>query len=82
MGVICELPNRFKKKGFIVLLDKALYRLRNSPILWYKTFYATFKKVGFFRLEEEPCLFYNKKRIVYLIIYVDNFLLIYLKNYE
>jgi len=38
--------------------------------------------VGFFRLKEEPCLFYNKERITYLIVYVDNFLLIYPKNYK
>jgi len=32
-GVVYELPNGFKKEGFIVLLDKALYRLRDFPIL-------------------------------------------------
>ena len=38
--------------------------------------------MGFFRLKEEPYLFYNKKRIAYLVVYVNNFLLIYPKSYE
>jgi len=66
----------------VVLLDRALYGLRDSPVLWYKTFCITLKKVGFFRLEKEPCLFYNKERIAYLVVYVDDFLLIYPKSHE
>ena len=38
--------------------------------------------MGFFQLEEEPCLFYNKKRIVYLVVYVNDFLLIYPKSHK
>jgi len=66
----------------VALLDRALYGLRDSPVLWYKTFCAMLEKVGFFRLEEEPCLFYNKERIAYLVVYVDDFLLIYPKSHE
>ena len=38
--------------------------------------------MGFFRLKEKPYLFYNKKHIVYLVVYINNFLLIYPKSYK
>jgi hypothetical protein len=34
--VTCHLPDGFKIKGIVVELQRALYRLVDSPTLWYK----------------------------------------------
>ncbi len=58
--VIYFIPNRFKIPKKVYKLDKVLYRLRDSPVLWYNDFLAILKKLGLVGYTEEPCLFINK----------------------
>ncbi len=52
--------NRFKIPGKVYKLDKALYELRDLPVLWYNDFLTILKKLGLVGCIEEPCLFINK----------------------
>jgi hypothetical protein len=45
--VFMKFSPGFEKPGKVIRLQKALYRLRQSPILWQKEFTRTFRKIGF-----------------------------------
>ena len=45
--VYMRLPPGFKKPGKVLLLNKALYRLRRSPLLWQKKLTDVFTNLGF-----------------------------------
>jgi hypothetical protein len=72
--VVCELPEGYEEDGMVVELERALYGLRDSPVLWYREFSAALRALGMECSGEEPCLFYNKERTVYVLFYVDDYL--------
>ena len=80
--VICDLPDGFKKPGICVKLNRALYGLRDSPLLWYEEFASTLRSHGFVATKEEPCLFTTQDRKVLILFYVDDILLLYHKACE
>ena len=54
-------------------LRKWLYGLRGSPAAWQSHFaYILMEEVGFDRCDFEPCLFYNPRLQVYILIHVDD----------
>jgi hypothetical protein len=79
-SVLCELPDGFGKPGKCVRLKRALYGLRDSPILWYKEFSSTLCSAGMIPSKEEPCLFVDKLRKVIVLFYVDDILIMYHKD--
>ena len=53
--VFCRLPDRYKEvleqpkgltSGFVAELDKALYRLRSSPLMWYNELVTQLEAAG------------------------------------
>lgn len=80
--VICDLPDGFKLSGKSVKLNRALYGLRDSPLLWYEELSRTLKKAGLTASKEEPCLYFSSDRKILLLFYVDDILLIYSKDRE
>lgn len=80
--VTTYLPEGFKQPNKVMLLKRALYGLKDSPLLWYKEFSNTLRRFGMISSAEEPCLFYNKARTVFLIFYVDDFIIAFDKQYE
>ncbi|KAI1689517.1 RVT-2 domain containing protein [Pyrenophora tritici-repentis] len=80
--VFCQLPDGFKKPGMCVRLNRALYGLRDSPLLWYEEFSGSLRKAGLECSKEEPCLFLDKDRKFLLLFYVDDILLMFRKEFE
>jgi hypothetical protein len=80
--VICELPDGFKKEGMCVRLNRALYGLRDSPLLWYEEFAGTLRSLGLSSAKEEPCLFFDQDKKVLVLFYVDDILLLFHKDHE
>jgi hypothetical protein len=80
--VVCELPDRFRKEGKCVRLNRALYGLRDSPLLWYEEFSGLLKSLGLTSAKEEPCLFYDQERKILVLFYVDDILLMYHKDHN
>lgn len=78
--VICDLPEGYRQAGKCVKLNRALYGLKDSPLLWYEEFSSTLKKAGLFASAEEPCLFFSRERRILLIFYVDDILVFYHKQ--
>jgi hypothetical protein len=80
--VVCELPDGFRKEGKCVRLNRALYGLRDSPLLWYEEFSGSLKSLGLTSAKEEPCLFYDQERKILVLFYVDDILLMYHKDHD
>ena len=68
--VYIKCPDGFTIKGKCLLLHRALYGLRRSPLLWYGDLTTTLKKEGLKPVAEEPCLYHNDWLIVFF--YIDN----------
>lgn len=81
--IYVQLPRGYVELGFltpgedstmVAELDKALYGLRESPLLWYNEFSQALKQAGINRTDEEPCVFTDGKILV--LVYVDDILIL------
>ncbi|OHW95249.1 reverse transcriptase domain protein [Colletotrichum incanum] len=79
--IVCYLPDGFKISGKVVELRRALYGLRDAPLLWYREFSGTLRRLGMEPTAEDPCLFQTPDKKVLLIFYVDDILVLYHKNH-
>ncbi|KAK4060469.1 hypothetical protein Purlil1_14295 [Purpureocillium lilacinum] len=77
--VYVQLPKGYVDLGFlkpgetptmVAELEKALYGLRESPLLWYNEVSQALKEAGIDRTDEEPCVFTNGKILV--LVYVND----------
>jgi hypothetical protein len=53
--IYMRMPHGYQKPGTILRVNKALYGLRISPLLWQKEFTSTLKTLGFQSVLHEPC---------------------------
>ena len=67
-------PGLDTPEGFVWLLCKALYGLRESPLYWFLTIRPVMEKLGFEVLFSDLCLFRHKDTGALVIIYVDDLL--------
>ncbi len=84
-----KLPDNYKKllrfpkgstDGMAIELEKALYNLRESSLLWYNEFVSAFKTVGLDKVNEEPYIFINGRILVFF--YVDDILVFFCNEEE
>jgi hypothetical protein len=68
--VHCKCPEGFEHIGLCLLLLRALYGLRRSPLLWLKEFSKALQELGLKEVPGEPCLYANDWLIVFF--YVDD----------
>jgi hypothetical protein len=80
--VVCEMPDGFRRAGYCVKLNRALYGLKESPLLWYEELSGTLRSIGLLASKEEPCLFFDKTRRTLILFYVDDILLMFHKDHE
>jgi hypothetical protein len=78
--VYIRMPYGYRKLGTILQLNKALYGLRVSPLLWQKEFTSTLKALGFQIVPHEPCCLI--KDGIFIFFYVDDIILAYDKKKE
>jgi hypothetical protein len=74
------MPPGFRKAGLILKLLKALYGLRESPLLWQQELISTLEKLGFKRVPHEPCCMVQNGIIIFF--YVDDIVFAYRKAQE
>jgi hypothetical protein len=86
-NIYVKLPDGYQELGFLhpgedatmaAELDKALYGLRESPLLWYNEFSSALEEFGLKRSLEEPCVFTSDRVVV--LFYVDDILVLYRKE--
>ena len=78
--IACHCAEGYKHPGFILWVQRALYRLKTSPILWYKEFMHTLEELGLNPVSGINCMFANDWLI--LIFYVDDILAVYDSKHE
>ena len=61
------------------LLKRPLYGLKQSPRNWQNTVKTIFSKMGFFPIISDESTYYNKELNIFIITYVDDFLIFGLK---
>ena len=59
-------------------MKKSLYGLKQSPRKWYQKFDTYIRGLGFTRGKEDHCVYLKLigDRVIYLVLYVDDMLLI------
>jgi hypothetical protein len=75
--VFMELPVGYRKRGRALKLNKALYGLRKSPLLWQREFTGTLTNLGFRPVPHEPCIMIRNGCLVFF--YVDDIVIVYPK---
>ena len=68
--VFMQMPPGFSEQDKILRLNKALYGLRQSPLLWQKKLTQAMKKLGFEEIPQKPCIV--QKNGIICFFYVDN----------
>jgi transposase InsO family protein len=76
--VFMKFPPGFEKPNKVLRLQKALYGLRRSPLLWQKELTKTFRELGFREVPQEPCVMLKGGVIVFF--YVDDIVFCYRKK--
>ena len=76
--VFMRMPPGYRKRGQVLHLKKALYGLRESPLLWQKDFTATLSRLGFSPVPHEPCCFSREGMLIFF--YVDDIVVAYSKE--
>jgi hypothetical protein len=78
--VFMKLPPGYSEENTILKLKKALYGLRESPLLWQRKFTATLRELGLEPVPHEPCCW--TKDGVIIFFYVDDIVVAYRKENE
>lgn len=68
-------PDGFKITGYVLRLAKALYGLRQSPLLWQKEVCSTFLSLELKQSAEEPCIFFSD--FVLVFFFVDDIIILF-----
>ncbi|KAL2137689.1 hypothetical protein VTI28DRAFT_8559 [Corynascus sepedonium] len=68
--IFMRMPPGYRKNGTLLKLNKALYGLRKSPLLWQRELTKTLQGLGFQPVPHEPCCFTKDGMIIFF--YVDD----------
>src|SRR5436190_11131644 len=79
--VYMRMPIGYREKGKVYQLNRALYGLRESPILWQRHFTGTLIDIGLRPIPHEPCCLTSGDGIL-IFFYVDDIVLAYRKSQE
>jgi hypothetical protein len=75
--VYVQTPEPYVKQlGELLELKKALYRLKDAPLLWYKHLKETLIQLGLRSVKDVPCLFINERLIAFFYV-VDIIVLVH-----
>lgn len=80
--VVCYMPDGYQKIGKYLVLDRALYGLRDSPAIWFREFTTTLRNQGMVQCKEEPCIYRSTDHKVIVLFFVDDVQIIYHKSNE
>jgi hypothetical protein len=73
--IYIQLPEGYEKDGYIALLKKCIYGLKQSAREWYECLAKSLEKYSFTATYFDPCIFVHKTQSIYIAVYVDDILL-------
>ena len=72
--IYLKQPKGFEHgKDLYYRMNKGLYGLKQSGNLWFDKAAGTLIKIGLTQSQYDPALFFNKKKQLYITLYVDDF---------
>lgn len=74
--VFVEKPKGMKKDGRVLKLQRSLYGLKKSPRYWNDKFNQFMVQEGFKRNQSDYCLYYKNDKKFYILLYVDDLILL------
>jgi Reverse transcriptase (RNA-dependent DNA polymerase) len=77
--IYCQPPEGYQRSDSIWLLLRALYGLKQSPLLWYRDFTIALEDLGLQPVPGVNCLFAND--FLLLFFYVDDIVVLYHRKY-
>ena len=78
--VYMRMPHGYRQRGKILRLNKAVYRLHQSPVLWQRLLTNILVEIGFKQIPHEPCCLAFDGILIFF--YVDDMVLAYRKPQE
>ena len=72
------MPPRYRKLSTVLQLNKTLYGLKLSLILWQTKFTGVLWNLGFMKVPQEPCVMRRGRIICFL--YIDDIVFAYQKK--
>ena len=76
--VFMRMPPDYAEQGKVLKLNKALYGLRRSPLLWQQKLTNKMRKLGYAEIPQEPCIV--QRNGVICFFYVDSIVFAYCKE--
>jgi hypothetical protein len=78
--IYVEMPHGFEDYAedgtqLVCLLLRALYGLKQSPLLWHEELTAFLRSIGLEPIQSDPCLFMDRTSGSFILIYVDDLLM-------
>ena len=70
--VYCHAPSEIYGEGKALQLKRALYGLKNSPLLWQEHLAECLTEIGFTRLKTDANLYVHHATRTFLLVYVDD----------
>ena len=76
--VFMRMPFGYEEQGKVLRLNKALYGLRRSPLLWQRKFTDVLRRLGFIEIPQEPCIVVCRGIIIFF--FVDDCVIVFPEN--
>ena len=76
--VFMRMPPRYGEHGKVLKLNRGVYGLRQSPLLWRQKLTDEMKKLGIEEISQEPCVV--QKNGIICFLYVDDILFLFKKD--
>jgi hypothetical protein len=78
--IYVEMPHGFEDYAedgtqLVCLLLRALYGLKQSPLLWHEELTAFLRSISLEPIQSDPCLFIDRISGSFILIYVDDLLM-------
>ena len=77
-AIYMRMPHGYIRPGYVLRLKKALYGLRQSPLLWQKELTNALSTLGFKPVPHEPCIMINNGILIFF--YVNDIVFAYRKK--
>jgi hypothetical protein len=68
-------PPEIYGSGKVLKLHRALYGLKNSPLLWQEHLARTLESINFRRLKTDPNLYVHDSTMTLVVVYVDDLIM-------
>ena len=78
--VAYQFSDGFKQFGICVEIDRVLYRLKDSPALWYNEFAGILRKLDLTPYKKKFCIFIDAAYKVFILFFIDNVQVIYYRS--